>query len=129
MTQKVEKYEIKRSRTPSGRRCLPVVAVDVVQPAALLHDLHRARHVLPRGEAVPPLVLLAIAGLDAAAVGALLLPAGVVVGALLRLGASQDGACRGGGGGDLGFWQTFFQGEPSTERLHERREVSVIQSG
>lgn len=69
----------------TGCSYLPVVAVDVVQPAALLDDLHGPRHVLPRGEAVPSLVLLAIAGLDAAAVGALLLPAGVVVGALLRL--------------------------------------------
>lgn len=69
----------------AGCAHLPVVAVDVVQPAALLDDLHGTRHVLPRGEAVPSLVLLAIAGLDAAAVGALLLPAGVVVGALLRL--------------------------------------------
>lgn len=73
---------------------VPVVAVDVVQPAALLHHLHGARHVLPGGEAVPPLVLLVEAGLDAAAVGALLLPAGVVVGALLRLRAAQDGTCR-----------------------------------
>lgn len=75
--------------------CVPVVAVDIVQPAALLDDLHGAGDVLPRGEAVPPLVFLAIAGLDAAAVGALLLPAGVVVGALLRLRASQDGTWRG----------------------------------
>lgn len=74
---------------------LPVVAVDVVQPAALLDDLHGARHVLPCCEAVPPLVLVAVAGLDAAAVGALLLPAGVVEGALLCLGASQDGTWRG----------------------------------
>lgn len=74
---------------------LPVVAVDVVQPAALLDDFHGARHILPRGEAVPPLVLVAVAGLDAAAVGALLLPAGVVEGALLRLGAAQDGTWRG----------------------------------
>lgn len=73
---------------------VPVVAVDVVQPAALLHHLHSARDVFPRGEAVPPLVLLAVAGLDAAAVGALLLPAGVVVDAFLRLGASQDGTWR-----------------------------------
>lgn len=64
---------------------LPVVAVDVVQPAALLDDLHQAGDVLPRGEAVPPLVLLAVAGLDAGAVGAVLLPAGVEVGALLCL--------------------------------------------
>ena len=77
------------------RLCVPVVAVDVVQPAALLDDLDGAGDVLPCGEAVPPLVFLAIAGLDAAAVGALLLPAGVVVGALLRLRASQDGTWRG----------------------------------
>ena len=47
-----------------------------------------------------PLVLVAVAGLHAAAVGALLLPAGVVVGALLSLRAAQDGAWRGGEGED-----------------------------
>lgn len=80
---------------------VPVVAVDVVQPAALLDDLYGPGDVLPRGEAVPPLVFLAIAGLDAAAVGALFLPAGVVVGALLRLRASQDGTWR-------RRWKTLF---------------------
>ena len=82
---------------------VPVVAVDVVQPAALLDDLDGSRDVLPRGEAVPPLVFLAIAGLDAAAVGALLFPAGVVVGALLRLRASQNGTWRKQKGGILIF--------------------------
>ena len=47
-----------------------------------------------------PLVLVAVAWLHAAAVGALLLPAGVVVGALLSLRAAQDGAWRGGEGED-----------------------------
>lgn len=69
----------------------PVVAVDVVQPAALLDDLHGARDVLPGGEAVPPLVFLSGgAGFNPTAVGAILLPAGVVVGALLRLRAAQN---------------------------------------
>lgn len=61
----------------------------------MLDDLHGAGDVLPRGEAVPPFVFLAVARLDAAAVGALLLPAGVVVGALLRLRATQDGTWMG----------------------------------
>jgi len=64
---------------------VPVVAVDVIQPASLLDDLNGAGDVLPRGEAVPPLVFIAVAGLDPAAVGPLLLPAGVVVDALLCL--------------------------------------------
>lgn len=45
---------------------------------------------------MPPLVLLSRGtGLNPAAVGAVLLPAGVVVGALLSLGAPQDGTCTG----------------------------------
>lgn len=75
----------------------PVVAVDIVQPAALLHHLHGARDVLPRGEAMPPLVFLSGgAGFNPAAVGAILLPAGVVVSALLCLGAPQNGTWTGG---------------------------------
>lgn len=66
----------------------PVVAVDVIQPAALLDHLYGARHILPGGEAVKPLVLVTVARFDAAAVGALLLPARVVVGAFLRLRAA-----------------------------------------
>lgn len=77
---------------------VPVVTVDVIQPASLLDDLHGARDVLPRGEAVPPLLFLTIAGLDAAAVGAVLLPAGIVEDALLSLWTSQDGTWRGRGG-------------------------------
>lgn len=63
----------------------PVVTVDIIQPTSLLDHLHSARDILPRGEAVPPFVLFTIAGFDAAAIGALFLPAGVVVGALLGL--------------------------------------------
>lgn len=62
-----------------------VVAVDIIQPASLLDNLHSPGDIFPCGETVPPLVFLAIAGFDAAAVSPLLLPAGVVVGALLRL--------------------------------------------
>lgn len=74
------------------RTSLPVVAVHIIQPAALLDDLDVSRDVLPRGVAVPPLAFFAIAGLDAAAVGSVFFKAGVVVDALLSLGASQDGA-------------------------------------
>ena len=77
---------------------LPVVAVDVIQPAALLDDLHGAGDVLPGGEAVEPLVLLTVAWLYTAAVGPLLLPAGVEVDALLGLRAPQDGTCTAGRG-------------------------------
>lgn len=91
-----------RARSDPSEVCLfigphvPVVAVDVVQPAALLDDQHGARDVLPGGEAVPPLVLLSRgAGFNPAAVGAVLLPAGVVVGALLCLGAPQNGTWTG----------------------------------
>lgn len=80
---------------PVNVSCLPVVAVDIIQPASLLDNLHSPGDIFPCGETVPPLVFLAIAGFDAAAVSPLLLPAGVVVGALLRLWASQDGAWRG----------------------------------
>lgn len=90
--------------------CVPVVAVDVIQPAALLDDLHGSRDILPRGEAMSPLVFLAIAGLDATAVGALLFPAGVVVGALLRLRASQDGTWRGRRQDPLLFFVFEFEG-------------------
>lgn len=73
---------------------VPVVAIDVIQPAALLDDRHVPGHVAPRGKAVQPLVLFPDAGLDAGTV-ALLLRARpvVVVHALVRLGPSQDGAC------------------------------------
>lgn len=82
----------------------PVVAVDIVQPAALLHHLHGARDVLPRGEAMPPLVFLpGGAGFNPAAVGAILLPAGVVVSALLCLGAPQNGTWTGGTHFNQGF--------------------------
>lgn len=64
---------------------IPVVAVDIIQPAPLLYDLHRAGAVFPRCETVPPLVFVAVAGLNAAAVGAVLLPAGIVIDALLCL--------------------------------------------
>lgn len=45
---------------------------------------------------MPPLVFLSRgAGFNATAVGAILLPAGVVVGALLCLGAAQNGTWTG----------------------------------
>ena len=99
---------------------LPVVAVDVIQPAALLDDLHRARDVLPGGEAVEPLVLLTVAWLYAAAVGPLLLPAGVEVDALLGLRASQDGACTAGRGERVR--------ELGSEDVHSKRNVFIAEN-
>lgn len=83
---------------------VPVVAIDVIQPAALLHHCYVPGHVTPRGEAVQPLVLVSYAGLDAGAV-ALLLRARtvVVVHALACLRASQDGACTDEGKKDIFF--------------------------
>lgn len=37
---------------------IPVITVDVVQPAALLDHLDHSGHVLPRGEAVKSLIFL-----------------------------------------------------------------------
>lgn len=64
----------------------PVVAVEVVQPAAHLEEPHAAGVVRPGGEAVGPLVLLALAALQAALVHATHLLLVVVVQALQRLG-------------------------------------------
>lgn len=74
----------------------PVITIDVIQPAALLHDFNWSRNVLPRGKAVSPLILVTVAGLDPAAVGLVLLPVGVVVDALLCFWPAQDGTCRDG---------------------------------
>lgn len=41
---------------------LPVVTVDVVQPAALFDHLDHSGHILPGGEAVKPLIFLSGAG-------------------------------------------------------------------
>lgn len=71
----------------------PVVAVEVVQPAAFLDELDGARAVAPGGVAVQPLVPLALAALQAALVGALQLPVGVVVDALPRLGLPTPRTC------------------------------------
>lgn len=73
---------------------VPVVAVDVIQPAALLDHCDVPGHVAPRGKAVQPLVLVSYAGLDAGTVSLLLRARAVVVlHALARIRASQDGAC------------------------------------
>lgn len=74
-----------------GHALLPVVAVEVVQPAALLDELDGAGAVAPGGVAVQPLVLLALAALQATLVGALQLPVGVVVNALPSLGLPTPG--------------------------------------
>lgn len=69
------------------RACVsPVVAVEVVQPAAHLEQLHAAGVVGPGGEAVGALVLLALAALQAAPVLPLHLLVFVVVQALQRVG-------------------------------------------
>lgn len=65
---------------PAG--LLPVIAVEVIQPAAFLHQLDGARVVSPGGVAVQPLVLLPLAALHAALVGLLQLPVGIVIDAL-----------------------------------------------
>lgn len=53
----------------SARTHVPVVTVDVVQPAALFHHLNQSGHVLPGGEAMEPLVFLSGAGDHVAEVG------------------------------------------------------------
>lgn len=58
---------------------LPVVAVEVVQPAALLHQLDGARAVPPGGVAVRALVLVALAALHTTLVRLLQLVVYVVV--------------------------------------------------
>lgn len=75
------------------RPLVPVIAVEVIQPAALLDELDGAGAVAPGGIAVQPLVLLALAALQAALVGALQLPVGVVVDALPRLSLPTPRTC------------------------------------
>ena len=67
----------------------PVIAVEVVQPAALLHELDGARGVEPGRVAVQPLVLLPLAALKATLVGALRAPVVVVVHTLAGLRLTQ----------------------------------------
>lgn len=67
-----------------GNCCLsiflvPVIAVEVIEPAAFLHQLDGARVVPPGRVAVRALVLLAIAALHATLVGLLDLIVDVVV--------------------------------------------------
>ena len=81
------------SRLPASGVPAPVVAVEVVQPAAFLDELDGARAVAPGGVAVQPLVPLALAALQAALVGALQLPVGVVVDALPCLGLPAPRTC------------------------------------
>jgi len=78
-----------RSQTRRCARPPPVVAVEVVQPAALLHQLDGARGVEPRGVAVQSLVLVALAALKAALVGALRAPVVVVVDTFAGLRLAQ----------------------------------------
>ncbi len=58
---------------------VPVVAVEVVQPAAFLHQLDGARVVPPGGVAVRAFVLLALTALHSALIGLLDLVVDVVV--------------------------------------------------
>lgn len=46
----------------SDRNPLPVVTVDVIQPAALFDHLDHSRHILPGGKAVKSLIFLSEAG-------------------------------------------------------------------
>lgn len=88
-----------RQGGPEGRVSpAPVVAVEVIQPAALLDKLDGAGAVAPGRVAVQPLVLLTLAALQAALVGALQLPVGVVVDALPRLSLPAPGTCIPAGG-------------------------------
>lgn len=57
----------------------PVIAVEVVQPAAFLHQLDGPWGVEPRGVAMQPLVLFTLAALKAALVGPLRAPVIIVV--------------------------------------------------
>lgn len=63
-----------------------VVAVEVIQPAALLQQLHSAGVVGPGGEAVGALVLFTLAALQATPVGLLHYMVDVVVQTLQRVG-------------------------------------------
>lgn len=74
----------------TARVCRPVVAVDVVEPAALFDELDGSRAVLPRGEAVSALVFLSSTWLDSAAVCPVFLPVGVEEYALPRVRSAQD---------------------------------------
>lgn len=76
---------------------LPVVTVDVVQPAALFDHLDHSGHILPGGEAVKPLIFLSGAGDHTAEVPPTLQRGGrggwrvvVVVDTLLSVWATQD---------------------------------------
>ena len=124
------------TRHPASGAPAPVVAVEVVQPAAFLDELDGARAVAPGGVAVQPLVLLALAALQAALVGALQLPVGVVVDALPRLGLPAPRTCaRGrelplsrpgpwGGGGAGSDWQPRLPyPEGTRDPLHPWQQI------
>lgn len=88
---------------------LPVVTVDVVQPAALFDHLDHSGHILPGGEAVKPLIFLSGAGDHTAEVPPTLQRGGqggwrvvVVVDTLLSVWATQD---RTWGGDVTTCWQ------------------------
>lgn len=73
--------------------CVPVVAVEVVQPASLLHQLDGARVVPPGGVAVRAFVLLVLAALHAALVRLLGLVVHVVVHTLPGVGSPTAQPC------------------------------------
>ena len=72
---------------------VPVVAVEVVQPAALLHQLDGARVVPPGGVAVRAFVLLALAALHSALIGLLDLVVNIVVQTLGGVGLPVAQSC------------------------------------
>lgn len=63
---------------------LPVIAVEIVQPAALLHQLNGARVVSPGGIAMEALILLSFAALHTTLVRLLHFPVGIVIEAFPR---------------------------------------------
>ena len=72
---------------------VPVVAVEVVQPAALLHQLDGARAVPPGGVAVRAFVLLALAALHPTLIGLLDLVVDIVVQTLGGVGLPVAQSC------------------------------------
>lgn len=64
---------------------LPVVTVNIIQPAALFHNFNRSRNVLPCCKAVSSFIFIAIARFNATTICFVLFPATIVENALLRL--------------------------------------------
>lgn len=94
--------------------CIPVVAVDVVEPAALFDKIDGSWAVLPRGEAVSALVLLSSTQLGPTAVRPFFLPVGVVEYALPRFRSAQDRP-----------WMTQDMKKKDQERLIIKRRSEI----